>query len=56
MISGVCLEKRRKKFEGELEKSFKRTDYSLVIRRMNFLKELLNLVDTKMNFRFDIKF
>ncbi|CAD8194397.1 unnamed protein product [Paramecium octaurelia] len=55
-ISGVCLEKRRKKFEAELEKSFKRTDYSLVIRRLSFLKDLLVLADKKMNYNFTIKF
>ncbi|CAD8205107.1 unnamed protein product [Paramecium pentaurelia] len=55
-ISGVCLEKRRKKFEAELEKSFKRTEYSLVIRRLNFLKDLLDLADKKMNYNFSIKF
>ncbi|CAD8120325.1 unnamed protein product [Paramecium sonneborni] len=56
IISGVCLEKRRKKFEAELEKSFKRTEYSLVIRRLNFLKDLLDLADKKMNYNFNIKF
>ncbi|CAD8112133.1 unnamed protein product [Paramecium sonneborni] len=55
-ISGVCLEKRRKKFETELDKSFKRTEYSLVIRRLNFLKDLLDLADKKMNYKFNIKF
>ncbi|CAD8109738.1 unnamed protein product [Paramecium primaurelia] len=55
-ISGVCLEKRRKNFEEEIEKSLKQINYELVVRRLNFLQDLLVLANKQMNYNFNIKF
>ncbi|CAD8199656.1 unnamed protein product [Paramecium octaurelia] len=55
-LSGLGLDKRRQRFQQAVNQVWKPTSYNLNISRVNFLEDLLELAEKKLNYQFSIKF
>ncbi|CAK83887.1 unnamed protein product (macronuclear) [Paramecium tetraurelia] len=55
-LSGLGLDKRRQRFQQAINQVWKPTSYNLNISRVNFLEDLLELAEKKLNYQFSIKF
>ncbi|CAD8190646.1 unnamed protein product [Paramecium pentaurelia] len=55
-LSGLGLEKRRQRFHQDISQVWKPTSFNLNISRVNFLEDLLELAEKKLNYQFSIKF
>ncbi|CAK73192.1 unnamed protein product (macronuclear) [Paramecium tetraurelia] len=55
-LSGLGLNKRIQRFQEVINQVWKPTSYNLNISRVNFLEDLLELAEKKLNYQFSIKF
>ncbi|CAD8113504.1 unnamed protein product [Paramecium sonneborni] len=55
-LQGLGLEKRKQRFQNDINQVWKPTPYNLNISRVNFLEDLLELSEKKLNYSFSIKF
>ncbi|CAD8117346.1 unnamed protein product [Paramecium sonneborni] len=55
-LQGLGLEKRKQRLQDDINQVWKPTRYDLNISRVNFLEDLLELTEKRLNYSFSIKF